>query len=205
VSLESAIATCSDAIESGQLHLFDNGPSPIALRLSQQSSLDSPDFTPFRTAREAITFVYPDPPAGTYISRFPENDWPRPWLASLGLDPTPPDMRGATHSIAELIELAEHGDATGTIVGKVVRFGGWSKEWIATVDDGTGQLALVGKKRALHGVGMGDTAEFDVKMDSAAHGAEPGSSDPHAQQRSQTRGLIPGVPAQATAVRSITG
>ncbi len=204
-SIESLVATCADAIEQGLLQSFDeDGPLPISLRFSELSSLDGAEFTPLRVAREPITFVYPDPPKGTQVSPFPEPDWPAPWLASLGLDPAPPELAGTTLTIAQLLEQSEHGDASGTIAGKVVRFGAWAKEWSATVDDGTGQLCLIGPNQRLYGPTDGGVAEFDVEIDSAARRAEPGYTDQYGLQRSMIRRLIPGIPARATAVRPIS-
>jgi hypothetical protein len=206
VSIESLVATCADAIDRGLLQVYNKtGPLPISLAMSERGSLDHPEFTPLRVEREPVTWLYPDPPEGTVFSSFPEPDWPAPWLASLGLDATPPALEGATLTISQLVELSDHGDASGTIVGKVVRFGAWAKEWSATVDDGTGTLSLVGPNQALFGATMGDTAEFDVQIDAAERRASPDYADQYGHLRPMIRGLIPGVPARATAVRLMTG
>jgi hypothetical protein len=204
ISIESMVATCSDAIEAGLLSLVGREKS-TGLRFAEDSSLDGRDFTPLRVAREPAAFVYPHPPIGTYLTRSPVPDWPAPWLASLGLDPTPPSLHGATCTVAELLDRAAETDVTATIVGKIVRFGGWAHEWSATVDDGTGRLSLIGPNQALFGAAMGDTAEFDVEIDSAVRRAEPGYADQYAQQRAFIRRMIPGVSARATAVRLISG
>jgi hypothetical protein len=204
VSIESMVATCSDALEAGLLQSLARGPYP-SLRFSQESSLDGRDFTPLRVAREAVTFVYPNPPAGTYLSRNPEPGWPPAWLASLGLDPNPPAMRGATHTIAQLIELSSLSDASGTIQATVKRFGITAKTWIATVDDGTGELVLSGDTGGLFGPRMRQRAEFDVQIDALEIRNNPAQfdRDPRATHPLMTTTRFPGVPGHASAVRAL--
>jgi hypothetical protein len=200
VSIESMVATCSDAIEAGLVSLVGRGQW-MGIRFADGGSLDAVDLTPLRVAREPITFVYPDPPDGTYLPRSPVPEWPAPWLASLGLNPEAPPLRGATHTIAQLLELSSDGEASGTILASVARFGFFNKTWVATVDDGTGELFLVGQEEGLYGPRMGQRAEFDVTvraLDSSANDLRVGH--PIITER-----RFPGVAAHPTAVRRLPG
>jgi hypothetical protein len=198
LSIESMVATCSDAIEAGLL--IEVGTADWSgLRMSEESSLDSLEFTPLRVAREAVTFVYPDPPTGTYLTREADVDWPRPWLASLGLDPSAPELTGATSTISELIARSSDADASGTILASVTRFGFGDNTWFATVDDGTGELFLVGPKEGLYGPRMGQRAEFDVNVMQPRGGDE----DLRTDHPIFTARMFPGVLAHPTAVRRL--
>ena len=66
--------------------------------------------------------------------------WPAHWLAAAGIDPQSRVPRGATHTIAELVEGAQSGEVVGRVVGTVAWVGGSSDGVLAVVDDGATQL-----------------------------------------------------------------
>lgn len=198
-SIESMVATCADALDAGLLQQIGDGEWG-GLRFNNTSSLDGPEFTPLRTQRESVTFVYPDPPAGTYLGRMPESDWPAPWLASLELELEPPGLLGTSHSIAELVASSATGSVSGTVHAKIVSFGFSSGEWTATLDDGTARLVVAGQGSTQFGPTAGQFAEFDVTID--PHGASSTVFD-------RIRDLAPHlpipaeIPGRVTALRPI--
>jgi hypothetical protein len=203
VSIESLVATCGDAIEGGLLSVFyEDHPLPISLQISEADVLDGPAFTPLRTAREAVTFVFPDPPAGTSFLSLAQPDWPKPWLDSLGIDAIPPALHGATHSIAELLAASERGAVSGVIHARIVRFGASADWWMATVDDGTGQLALSGTVSGIFGPSMEQYAEFDVEVDASDPKNVPDDQGADGPERPR---MFPGQEARAVGFRPIPG
>jgi hypothetical protein len=66
--------------------------------------------------------------------------WPVHWLAAAGIDLQSRVPRGATHTIAELVEAAKSDEAVGRVVGTVAWVGGSSDGVLAVVDDGATQL-----------------------------------------------------------------
>jgi hypothetical protein len=66
--------------------------------------------------------------------------WPAHWLAASGIDLRDREPLGATHTIAELVEAAGEGTASGRIAGTIVRAAGIGTDHLILVDDGTRQL-----------------------------------------------------------------
>jgi hypothetical protein len=63
--------------------------------------------------------------------------WPAHWLVTCGIDLADREPLGATHTIAELVAVADEGRVTGRIHGEVIRLTGWADETLVVVDDGT--------------------------------------------------------------------
>jgi hypothetical protein len=79
-SVEDLVDVCSDALDAGLLARKEN-------RLSlEEQSFDGRAWAPLRLARCPGAFQFPDPPAGTYLSRLPDEDWPEDWTRSFGVD-----------------------------------------------------------------------------------------------------------------------
>lgn len=76
--LASAIASLADLIEDLDVELdpvrlwHEPGPWPLPFQAGEYRLRYSPD-----------AFTWPNPPVGTYISRFPDSSWPRQWTRSL--------------------------------------------------------------------------------------------------------------------------
>lgn len=198
-SIEALVETCADALEAGEL-IENRGD----LRLDG-TALCSLEFDSYRLARNPGTYRYPNGAPGTLLSRFPEQDWPRDWLASLGVDADDTTLRGATHTVAALVAAAAHGPAEGTVRGRVVGLSGSGpKVWTATVDDGTGRLSVtpVEGGTAFSPV-MSTEFEFDVVLASAtAPQYDWGNQDPLVE--TVMRRMLPTDPhAVAHAVREV--
>lgn len=142
-------------------------------------SLDGRAWSTYRLSRCPSTFRYPDPPAGTYVSRYPEPDWPRTWLAPLGVTAESLELRGATHTIADLVAAAARGPAQGTIRGRVVTGAGGAGFWSPIVDDGSGRIVVACDTRLVPiSVGVGSGGEFDVLLETAATPEPLADDDP---------------------------
>jgi hypothetical protein len=91
--------------------------------------------------------------------------WPAHWLAAAGVDLASRVPRGATHTIAELVEAALSGEVVGRVVGAVVWVGGSSDGVLAVVDDGTTQLDVwCPAGTSPWGPSMSERFEFEVTM-----------------------------------------
>ena len=66
--------------------------------------------------------------------------WPAHWLESSGIDVRNREPLGATHTIAALVDAAEHGPVRGRIAGTVTRVVGFGGDTLVLVDDGTRPL-----------------------------------------------------------------
>ena len=96
-------------------------------------------------------------------------DWPEHWQRTAGLRPEHLALRGATHSIAELLATPPERPVQATILAQVVDLAGSSTWARARVDDGTGQLDVsCPEGTMLLGPRMFDWFEFDVVMDAGA-------------------------------------
>lgn len=132
-------------------------------------SLDGLAWSTYRLARSPSSYRYPDPPAGTYLSRFPDRDWPREWLLPLGVTPDSLVLRGPTHTISQLIAAAAEGAVEATIRGRVVTGSGGAGFWNPVVDDGTASIVVACDTRTVPiSVGVGTDGEFDVLLETAA-------------------------------------
>jgi hypothetical protein len=157
------VQTCSDAAEAGLLTELYGG-----LRLAEGESIDGRPWSDLRLARSPGAFRYPDPPAGTYLSRFPEGDWPSGWIESLsrkrGIDPLDLRPRGASISVHTLLEVAHTtGDSRGTVQARVVQLAGSGAGYRLQIDDGTGVLDVwCPAGVVVFGPSIGTTLEFDV-------------------------------------------
>lgn len=136
-SIEALVDVCADALAAGQLHDVDG-----RLVMDATDSVVGRQWDTLRRRRGPGTFVYPDPPAGTYLSRFPDAAWPEPWLASLGRGT--PELRPheAMTTIAGLLADAGRGSATGLIEARLDRVLEMRLATYAISDDGSGQLML---------------------------------------------------------------
>lgn len=80
-SIEAVMDVVCDAAEAGLLAAAADG----SLRLTETESLDGTGWSDLRQARCPGAYHWPDPPAGTHLSRFPDSDWPAAWRAAVGL------------------------------------------------------------------------------------------------------------------------
>lgn len=132
-------------------------------------SMDGHSWGTYRLARSPDSYRYPDPPPGTYLSRSPDGGWPREWLLPLGVTDESLALRGATHTIAELVAAAAGGPVTATIRGRVVSGSGGAGYWNPLVDDGTARIVVACERRTVPiSIGVGSDGEFDVVLESAA-------------------------------------
>ncbi len=85
-------------------------------------------------------------PVGRYTSTTVPGDvraWPEHWLAADGITEQSRAPRGATTTVAALLDLAARGhEAKGTVQGLITRLSGSGSGVWATIDDGTGGLDL---------------------------------------------------------------
>ncbi len=78
-SISDLIQVCCDALELGVVEQVGD-----SLRL-EGAPFDDPAWDRFRLARCPTAFQYPNPPRGTYLSRFRDPEWPPEWLDSFDL------------------------------------------------------------------------------------------------------------------------
>jgi cell wall assembly regulator SMI1 len=131
--------------------------------------LDGSAWSAFRLSRCPGAYQYPDPPAGTSLSRFPEAGWPRAWLLPLGVTDESQALRGPTHTVAELIAAAAGGPVYGTIRGRAVTGAGGAGFWNPVVDDGSGRLVVACDTASVPlSIGVGLDGEFDVLLEDAS-------------------------------------
>ena len=84
----------------------------------------------------------------------------------MGVTPGTLALRGATHSIAELVAAAASGPVRGTIRGRVVSGVGTPGWWSPLVSDGSGQITVHCETRHLPVmVVVGSEGEFDVLLE----------------------------------------
>jgi cell wall assembly regulator SMI1 len=165
-SIAALLDVVADAAEAGALVERDQ-----RLGLSSGGhvhSLDGEPWTSWRLDRCPDAFRWPDPPAGTHRVSLPDPDWPREWLEPLGVTQGTLALRGATHSIAELVAAAASGPVRGTIRGRVVSGVGTAGWWSPVVSDGSGRITVHCETRRLPVmVVVGSEGEFDVVLESA--------------------------------------
>jgi hypothetical protein len=193
-SIEALLDVVSDSAEEGVLSGTDWG-----LRLGECESLDGRVWGDRRLRRSPGAFRWPDPPAGTYFSCFPEPDWPRPWLKAVGVSDESLLLRGATHTIAELIAAAAYGPATGTIRGRVITGSGGGGWWSPVVSDGSAEMVVYCDTVLVPITPkVGQEAEFDVLLESAETPEPITDDDPLvAAAANRFRPLLPTAVARA--------
>jgi hypothetical protein len=91
--------------------------------------------------------------------------WPERWLASNGHSPQDLQLRGATTSIAALLEQLPDQPQVATIRGRVVGLGGGGDGCGVKVDDGTATLRVwCPIQVCTYGPALGQDFEFDVTV-----------------------------------------
>jgi hypothetical protein len=96
-------------------------------------------------------------------------EWPEHWQRAAGLRPEHLALRGATHSIAELLATPSEQRVRATIVAQVVDLAGGGTWARVRADDGTGRLdVFCPEGTTLLGPRSGDWFEFDVVVDAGA-------------------------------------
>jgi hypothetical protein len=91
--------------------------------------------------------------------------WPAHWLAASGIDLRDREPRGATHTIAELVEAAEAGLVRGRITGRIIRSAGIGGDAIVLVDDGTGTLDVWCPEGLSPWSAQSDRYEFEITIE----------------------------------------
>jgi hypothetical protein len=90
-------------------------------------------------------------------------EWPAHWQRANGLQPEQLRLRGATHTIAEVLASPPERELRGTIAGRVVNLMGVGGSTRVRVDDGTGRLDVACHPPAtLLGPCIDRWYEFDV-------------------------------------------
>ncbi|RKR75012.1 hypothetical protein [Frondihabitans australicus] len=202
-SLEAAVAALNAAALDESLSETERDGALF------EQGLDSRVMTPYLLARTPDRYVFGVDTVGAMYSDAPETAWPEAWLASVGLSRVDGQPRGATHTIAELIELSKSAPVSGTIRARAVAVGGQELRLMMVVDDGTGRLDVAQP----HGTpilerGRGEM-ELDVTLDA---GAGDSASADSSVGRDGSTGALAGlvgarwpaaVPATMTAVRPL--
>ncbi|MDQ1586500.1 MAG: hypothetical protein QOH80_1865 [Actinomycetota bacterium] len=163
-SIEALLDVVSEAAETGALSAGWGGRLVLT---ETEESLDGRGWSALRLRRCPSAFRWPDPPPGTYLSRTPTSDWPRPWRSAVGVTDESLTLRGTTHTIAELIAAAASGQVAGTIRGRVVTGSSVADWWNPVVSDGSAELVVQCDRRLIPITpAMGQEAEFDVVLES---------------------------------------
>jgi hypothetical protein len=166
-SIEALLDVVCDASESGAL---TERHSRLGLVEGQFiESLDGESWSGLRLHRSPGAYRSIESPAGTELDRSAAPDWPREWLLPLGVDDDYLTLRGATHTIAQLLSAVAQGPLRATSRGRVVTGSGGSGWWNPVVDDGTGRIVVsCDTTRLPIMVNMRQEGEFDVVLESAA-------------------------------------
>src|SRR4051812_6203199 len=154
-------------------------------------SLDGTGGSELRLSRSPGSYSLSTPPAGTELTRSASPEWPPEWLLPYGVTDGTLALRGATHTIAQLVAEASGGPVQGTIRGRVVTGSGGMGWWNPVVDDGTGSLVVSCNTTLLPvRVNQGQQGEFDVLLESA-DAAEPiTDADPRVARIAERLGAI---------------
>jgi len=140
--------------------------------------------------------------------------WPAHWQRASGIDPAAALPRGATHTIAELLDSNPETTITATIAGRVIDRMTSENVTRVRVSDGSGLLDIAYEPSAdLFSLAYGDRAEFDVQVPAgprprprppAAEAAGPADEDPAQKLARHLLARYGGqVGAVATAVRPL--
>ena len=202
-SIEALLDVVCDAAEAG---LLGEHHGRLGLDTGDfAESLDGRAWDQLRLARCPGSFRWPDPPPGTYLSRGPVPEWPREWLVPLGVTDESLELRGATHTIEELVAAAEQAPIRGTIRGRVVTGSGGGGWWSPVVTDGTGEIVVSCETAVVPlTVPVGQEGEFDVVLESAARPEPIEDEDPRVVAiANRIRPVLP--TARAIAARPIPG
>lgn len=201
-SIEALLDVVCDAAEAGLLQAWEG---KVGLRGSDPpESLDGSGWDALRLARSPHAFRWSgESPAGSMLELFPSSDWPREWLQPLGVTEASLVLRGATHTIAQLVSEAAHGPVTGTIRGRVVTGSGGGGWWSPVVADGTGEIVVTcDTSQVPMVVSVGEEGEFDVLLETS-DAPEPVRNEDPAVAAIANR-LRPSLPtAQALSARPV--
>jgi hypothetical protein len=201
-SIEAMLDVVCDASESGALRERHG-----QLGLDQGEFIESIDgqaWSALRLRRSASAFTSSEPPPGTELGRSATPDWPREWLLPLGVTDDYLTLRGATHTIAQLVSAAAAGPVQATIRGRVVSGSGSAGWWNPVVDDGTGLIVVsCDTIRLPITVNMHQEGEFDVVLETATTPDPILDEDPRVAALANR--LRPSLPtARATGARPIS-
>jgi hypothetical protein len=165
-SIEALLDVVCDAAEAGAL-VERHGRLGLE-KGGFAEALDGSGWDSFRLTHSPSSFRLPDPPGGTNLPRSASPDWPRGWLLPLGVTEDSLALRGATHTIAQLLSAAAEGPVQGTIRGRVVTGSGQAGWWNPVVTDGTGDIVVSCATRLVPMVvAVGEEGEFDVLLETA--------------------------------------
>jgi hypothetical protein len=89
--------------------------------------------------------------------------WPLHWQRLSGIEREDVKLRGATHTIAELLASDRSQPLEATIVARVTDLGSWSGNTRVRVDDGTGVMAI-NCPTAVTALGPGMRREFEFDV-----------------------------------------
>jgi hypothetical protein len=157
-SIEALVETSLDLFARGEFEVLESGW--IIWRL------DELGVEPFRLARNptSFKFTYPAPwRPGTTHSHWPSDDWPEAWTQSIGMIPNIWRLKGATHTIAELVAES----ATSEVAARVhVRVGSLDRgSGGLEVSDATGSLLVEWNEVvSLLGGSPGQRVEAEIAM-----------------------------------------
>lgn len=145
-------------------------------RSEEHVFLDMDRFREFSAPRLAARGAHPQYPDGEVATA--ATKWPEDWLIASGVTPDARRLRGATHTIAELLEDDVHEGTVATIAATVHDLGGNVDGCGLRVADGTGEMRLYSPASA-HGATSPSVCarfEFDIVMH-----CEPTRNDPPAE------------------------
>jgi len=98
-------------------------------------------------------------------------DWPEHWQRATGLEATDLALRGATHTIAELLALPSAHRTRATILGRVIHLLGSGASIRVRVDDGSAAIEVAcPAATTMLGPRIDDWFEFDVVVESVGAG-----------------------------------
>ncbi len=192
-SMTNMLEVCASAIETGVLVWHERAGFIPA-------DPDEPTFDTVRRAGTVESVVYPRHiPEGARISRFAEPTWPKAWLISLGLADGVAPLRGASHTIAELVAASAYSEVSGTVVGTISRLMVSSESTAFDLTDGTGILEVV-ERGSVFLPTNDNVVEVDVTIEK---GARPSDLSGWTEEDLRLVNPSGGTPAKTSAVRPI--
>jgi hypothetical protein len=132
----------------------ENGPSLLVPSPDREEQAEALRVTPYR-----------HPVHGTEVHVGPDilTDWPKHWQRANGLRPEDLELRGATHTVAELLAGSPDDRSHATVAARVVDLMGSSGFTRVRVDDGTGTMDIhCPRETTLLGPTIRGWYEFDV-------------------------------------------
>lgn len=147
------------ALDQGNFDVIEStGGSPPQRMLSIPGERGYAEFT------QAVAPAHPLYGDQTTIGR-DIMEWPDHWRRLAGITDETVALRGATHSIEELLESSPDTSISATLVGTVVGLHGIGSDAFALVDDGTGMLMVrCPASASALGPVIRETFEFDVEV-----------------------------------------